>query len=399
MQSLSFTAKPYGRYQDCDSSGTCSTFRALSAISHTIERRQVGYQPHHSFHRNRSTHTYVRTYIANFIAIADFADSLPAFFQLSRLVPFRSLTFFLASARFGRYLLWKRGLRRAHDHTGRIMVLQGMKGTSRMAERISQGKTVFGYARLMLGEKAISHTVQNGGKLTLPRNFWPGCCKHCFHRVSSDALRQSLKKALSFYIRALRKGATTMCGMQGGAYAGQRRSKKGWANSLKCTELGQLLYDWFLECLYFHKARVTNHLIMARAREIHARLVSGGYQPHLMPNLMGESGKSWFRRWRRRFHVRACRKVRHLKVSWSKLKERIKVFLKNVFALRFLWRLCFGDAVEMRWLSLDQKPCWFNNTALDGSYTITGYQPRIREVFAASRQRFSICTFVDTESF
>ena len=48
----------------------------------------------------------------------------------------------------------------------------------------------------------------------------------------------------------------------------------------------------------------------------------------------------------------------------------------------------------MRWASFDQKPALFNNTALDGSYTFKGYQPRIKEIFAASRQRFTICTCV-----
>ena len=49
-------------------------------------------------------------------------------------------------------------------------------------------------------------------------------------------------------------------------------------------------------------------------------------------------------------------------------------------------------------MSFDQKPAWFNNTALDGSYSIRGYQPRIREVFAHCRQRFTLCTTVDSET-
>ena len=51
----------------------------------------------------------------------------------------------------------------------------------------------------------------------------------------------------------------------------------------------------------------------------------------------------------------------------------------------------------MRWASFDQKPALFNNTALDGSYTFQGYQPRIKEISAASQQRFKICTCVHTD--
>ena len=142
----------------------------------------------------------------------------------------------------------------------------------------------------MLGEGAISHTVQSGGKIRLPRGFGTGCCTHCFHVVSTDALRKSLTKAFYSYIRALRDGATTKCGMLGGAYPLQRRSKGGSTNALKCPELGQLLYDWFIDCLKLYKARTTNHLIMRQARELHARLQTSGYSQQSLPNLTGNAG-------------------------------------------------------------------------------------------------------------
>ena len=78
---------------------------------------------------------------------------------------------------------------------------------------ISQGRVVFEYAKMSIGEEAMSHIVKSGQKLRLPRGFWPACCRHCFHRVCTDALRKSLSKALKLYIRSLRKGATTACGM------------------------------------------------------------------------------------------------------------------------------------------------------------------------------------------
>ena len=126
------------------------------------------------------------------------------------------------------------------------------------------------------------------------------------------------------------------------------------------------------------------------------RLLDDGYEPHLLPNLSGEAGKTWLRRWRHRFNVVSRKTVKHLKVSWAKLKQRVRVFVKNVFALRFLWRRCFGDELEMRWVSLDQKPAWFNNTALDATYSIKGRDHLVKEIEAHARQRFTVCTCVDS---
>ena len=90
------------------------------------------------------------------------------------------------------------------------------------------------------------------------------------------------------------------------------------------------------------------------------------------------------------------RAEQYLIPTYRQLKERIRVFLTNVFALRFLWLLCFGEAVPMRWVSWDQKPFWFNSTASDNTYSSKGHTPLIKEVEAQSRQRFTICTCVDS---
>ena len=51
---------------------------------------------------------------------------------------------------------------------------------------------------------------------------------------------------------------------------------------------------------------------------------------------------------------------------------------------------------KMRWVSWDQKPAWFNNTALDATYSTIGYEPLVKEIEAHSRQRFTVCTCVDS---
>ena len=122
-----------------------------------------------------------------------------------------------------------------------------------------------------------------------------------------------------------------------------------------------------------------------------------GCKPDSLPKLLGKAGDSWFYRWRKRFDVSFMKSVKHLKVSWEVLKTRVRVFLKNVFALRFLWEKCFPGA-PMRWISWDQMPAWFNNTALDGTYAPRGSVPTIRELACHSRQRFTVCTCVDSAS-
>ena len=175
---------------------------------------------------------------------------------------------------------------------------KGILVAPRLAKMMTHGNKVFTYAKLMVGEAAISHTIQSGAKFRLPRGFWKACCKHSFNRVCTDAFRKYLSKVLGCYIRSLRQGATTKCGMLRGACPEQRRSKGGSMNSSKCPELGQLLYDWFIDCIHVDHARATNHLIMREARRLHARLLSTGYQPQALPKLTGQAGHSWFYRWR-----------------------------------------------------------------------------------------------------
>ena len=78
---------------------------------------------------------------------------------------------------------------------------------------ISQGRVVYDFAVMSIGEEAMSLMVQSEQKQRLPKGFWPACCRFCFHRVCTDAFRKLLSKALLLYLRSLRKGAITTCGM------------------------------------------------------------------------------------------------------------------------------------------------------------------------------------------
>ena len=191
----------------------------------------------------------------------------------------------------------------------------GVRQATRYGVSIHQGRTVFEFAKTLIGDKAVSHSLTTGVKLRLPKGFWPGCCQHCFRRVCTDALRKSLNKSLCFYMQSLRTGATTTCGMLGDKDPNRMRSDGGSLNRILCPELGHLLYDWFIDCIQVYNARVNHQLFMRQAQYLKQRLLDNGYRPDSLPNLEGEAGKSWFRRWRRRFNVRSRQKVKHLKVS------------------------------------------------------------------------------------
>ena len=139
----------------------------------------------------------------------------------------------------------------------------------------------------------------------------------------------------------LKGGAVTTNGMLGEFKRGQRRVLGGELNALKTPELGQHLYTWFIDCVQILRGRVDGTFLMRHAYLLKERFLSLGCEPTSLPKLTGAAGKSWFCRWRRRFDVKFMKSVKHLEVSWEKLKTRVRVFLKNVFALRFLWENVF----------------------------------------------------------
>lgn len=221
------------------------------------------------------------------------------------------------------------------SHRETLPARTGTKMHPRAADVLTQGERILGFAKVLVGEEAISHKIESGERLRLPPHFWKACSRVCFNRQWSESGIKALRKALCSYIAAVRSGAKTKSGMLGKSRPHQRRSQGGALNALKCPELGALLYDWFIDCLHVLHARATNQLLLHQARVIRVPLLDTGYQPQDAPNLDGPNGNNWMWRWRARYSVKSRRTVKHLKVSCTKLKQHIRVFIKNVFALRF----------------------------------------------------------------
>lgn len=165
-------------------------------------------------------------------------------------------------------------------------------------------------------------------------------------------------------------------------------------NARKVAGIGFALLQFFVDHVQKLSCRADSGLLMQHAREMRSHLLFKGWPDFNLPILDGNTGAQWFKRWRKRYGI--VKKVlgMKLKVPWKKVKKRIRVFLGNIFRLRAFWDHCH-PGVEMRFLSLDQKPSWFNNAGHTGTFAKSGgSQPSVRENFNATRQRYTIFTTV-----
>ena len=178
--------------------------------------------------------------------------------------------------------------------------------------KVRQGKEVFEYAKLHFEladlEKAIST-----GTIRTPPNFLLGFFDNVLKRKSSLALKKQYRKAFLFYMAGLKGGAVTTNGLLGDFRRGQRRDLGGELNALKCPEIGQLLYNWFIDCVQILRGRADGTFIMRQAYLLKERFLLCGCKPDSLPKLLGKAGDSWFYRWRKRFDVSFMKSVKRLK--------------------------------------------------------------------------------------
>ena len=234
----------------------------------------------------------------------------------------------------------------------------------------------------------------NGARRILPYGFWRKFMEDDLIQAYSARKRIQFYRALVFY--ALRKltGASTLAAMRGMRDRNSCRDNGGASNAEKGIGLGFNLLQFFVDHLARLMSRNDSCLLMAKAREMRADLVLKGHDEDDLPNLEDNAGHCWFRRWRLRYGIVKKVTGMKLKVPWGKVKRRVKVFLGNIFRLRAFWEILY-PGTELRFLSLDQKPSWFNNAGHTGTFAKKGGgQPTVKEIFAHTRQRYTIFTGV-----
>ena len=234
-----------------------------------------------------------------------------------------------------------------------------------------------------------NHARAAGG---LPHGFWKMFCLEEMQVAYTNQSRCKYGRALRYYVSRKAEGAQTLTSMRGMRKPKSCRSDGGALNAQKARGLAFTLLQWFVDHVQRLKCRSDSVMLMNRARELRAEL-DFDKVPNL-PNLEGNAGHQWFWRWRAMYGIKKKVTGMKLKVPWAKVKRRIAVLLGNIFRLRALWDLCH-PGTPMRFLSLDQKPSWFNNAGLTGSFAKTGGSaPTVRENFEKTRERYSILTAV-----
>ena len=123
---------------------------------------------------------------------------------------------------------------------------------------------------------------------------------------------------------------------------------------------------------------------MKKARGVRSFLKFSHFPESCLPNVDGNIGNQWFLRWRSRYRISVKRIGMQMKVSWQKSTRRVRVLLTNIFRVRHFFESCHHGC-QLRILSLDQKPSWFNNAGLTKTYGREGRRaPHVRENFLTS---------------
>jgi len=92
-----------------------------------------------------------------------------------------------------------------------------------------------------------------------------GFFRNVAKKIRTRACQRKYKRALQLYLRALNLGATTVTGTMGGLQRKQKREFGGEQNALKCPELGELLYTFFIDCVQSLRCRVDGNFMMRHA--------------------------------------------------------------------------------------------------------------------------------------
>ena len=228
----------------------------------------------------------------------------------------------------------------------------------------------------------------------LPYGFWRSFYEGEMNLVYTAKNRVAGRRALTKYLACQAGGASTRVAERGGVSGSAKRSSGGARNAEKARGLGHMLLQFFVDEIQYLKCRADSTVLMTHARKLRCQLIEAGWAADSLPKLDGNSGKSWFRTWRLSYGFSVKALGMRLKVPWKRVVSRTATYLRNVFRLRAFWAL-LHPGVAMRWLSLDQKPAWFNNAGHTGSYARKGEAaPTVREDFNQTRQRYSILSAV-----
>jgi len=231
-----------------------------------------------------------------------------------------------------------------------------------------------------------------------PYGFWKYFVEEEQNLVYSNRNRLHCFRCFVLYVDRAALGGTTWTSMRDGDKPTAKRRKGGEQNASKSKGIGWALLQFFLDEVQVLRSRADSVLLLDHARTLRQTLVEQGWASGDLPKLDGGAGGTWLYRWRLEYGLAMRATGMQLKVLWSKVKSRCRTHLSNLYRLAYFWNKVH-PGVAMHFLSLDQKPSWFNNSGHTGNYKQKGRRAMgVRENFAKSRERYTILTTVDSRS-
>ena len=227
-----------------------------------------------------------------------------------------------------------------------------------------------------------------------PYGFFKRFIRQELRLAYATAKRLQCRKAVEVLRAALERGAGTPAALRDFRAIASTRGSGGQHNASKSVALSYDLFQYFVDEFQTLRSRSDSALLLKEARRQRGILQQSEDSECLkIPQLDGLAGKAWLFRWRKEWGI--VKKVcgMQLKVSWRKVLRRVACSFGNYWRLRFFWESLFPGR-PLRWMSLDQKPSWFNNAGHTGAYAVRGRIPSVKENFAATRSRYSILTSV-----
>ena len=200
---------------------------------------------------------------------------------------------------------------------------------------VARNKTSSVEARLEMGRRIASFFERNRLR---DRGRWQHCAVDEFNLAWSPTLATRMRRALKEWSEHTSEGSLTYCA-GGVARRNRRRACENASVMRKMPCIAFELLQWFMDEIVSLQSRADSALLLDKARELRDRCLALGADPRELPAI----DKHYLHRWRAQFGISYRTLTCRFKVSEAAARERIRVMLGNIFRLRALWRLVFGD--------------------------------------------------------
>ena len=165
---------------------------------------------------------------------------------------------------------------------------------------------------------------------------------------------------------------------------------------MKCPEIGEELFTWFVDSIRNVKGRLPGFLLLhiagllcRDAEAWHAEQQACGLMAPQTVLDLPKLDHGWLRRWRRRYHISWRTVNLRFKAGRGIIRQRLGVFWRNCLRVRFLHALLEPDG-ELVFEGMDQKPLWFTASSQDKTLALRGARKvAVKENVPMTRTRFT----------